>query len=244
MPCRLNHQRTWLGKLILEALVSSYTSFVTLTYNDESLPRSPEDGVPILYRRDLTLFIKRFRKHFPEFKFRYYACGEYGDQFGRPHYHMIMYSPIPLMDRADEMAEIWGNGFVSVYEGNEQNYRYVSKYCLKKMGLRDERRDGRPVEFAGSSLRPGIGAPALPSLIKAMEPYREKIQQEGDVFSSFHYKGKYFPFDPWIMDKLRLHFDIPRIAAMRPSHDAPWDFEIKEAEKVHRKLAQKYMVKK
>lgn len=77
------------------------SSFVTLTYNDNYLPLN-EFHTSTLRRRDLTLFLKRFRinlkrynlKHslphrrIPE-DFKVIYNGEYGSEFGRPHYHII-----------------------------------------------------------------------------------------------------------------------------------------------------------
>ena len=65
------------------------TRFLTLTYADEHLP--PNGSLVVA---DLQKFIKRLRKHYAKrnngIKLRYYACGEYGDRYGRPHYHAII----------------------------------------------------------------------------------------------------------------------------------------------------------
>jgi hypothetical protein len=42
-------------------------------------------------KRDLQLFFKRLRKAYPDVKLRYFACGKYGEQFARPHYHVILF---------------------------------------------------------------------------------------------------------------------------------------------------------
>lgn len=68
-------------------------SFLTLTYNDYSIPYS-SSGHRTLLKSDLQKFLKRFRKYRqldnkPPVKF--VACGEYGDKLSRPHYHLIIF---------------------------------------------------------------------------------------------------------------------------------------------------------
>lgn len=57
--------------------------FVTFTYNEENLPPNRS-----LRRKDMTDYWKRLRKSLEGTgkKIKYYMCGEYGDQFERPHY--------------------------------------------------------------------------------------------------------------------------------------------------------------
>ena len=61
------------------------SSFVTLTYNDDSLPDNSS-----LRKRDLQLFFKRLRKAVLPVRIRYFACGEYGDNSHRPQ-HTVYY---------------------------------------------------------------------------------------------------------------------------------------------------------
>ena len=59
--------------------------FVTLTYDDEHLPAGST-----LVKSDLQKFIKRLRRDVEPRKIKYFACGEYGTQTQRPHYHLII----------------------------------------------------------------------------------------------------------------------------------------------------------
>lgn len=47
--------------------------------------------IPYLRKRDLQLFIKRLRFYLPDYDIRYFACGEYGPDKFRPHFHLIIY---------------------------------------------------------------------------------------------------------------------------------------------------------
>ena len=73
--------------------------FCTFTYDDDHVPRSyypdPETGEAIpsltLCKRDFQLLMKRIRRRFPDDHIRFFACGEYGSQTFRPHYHAIVF---------------------------------------------------------------------------------------------------------------------------------------------------------
>lgn len=120
LGCRLKYAREWASRCMFELQYHDYAWFVTLTYNDQHVPKhyysDPHTGeaLPImsLERRDLQLFFKRLRRAFPQHNIRYYACGEYGPSTWRPHYHMILYG-LPLDDlqiysqRSDGQVTAW-----------------------------------------------------------------------------------------------------------------------------------------
>lgn len=72
-----------------------YPFFVTLTYNNESLPvHVCSDGVPIKYAdyKDVQNMIKRLRKSnaFGR-RFRYFGVSELGSLHSRPHFHILFF---------------------------------------------------------------------------------------------------------------------------------------------------------
>lgn len=103
--------------------------------------------------------MKRLRKVTgPGIKF--YACGEYGDKKGRPHYHAAIFGydfkdKILLnagkkswqgfnerrfkfkgeydLYQSDLLNSIWGLGFASIGELNMNSAGYVARYCMKKI---------------------------------------------------------------------------------------------------------------
>lgn len=93
MECRYKHGREWTFRLSAELENWSSASFITLTYNNEHLPF-------MLVKRDFQLFMKRLR-NYANFYFngnrnvtysiKYFACGEYGDNSWRPHFHFIAF---------------------------------------------------------------------------------------------------------------------------------------------------------
>lgn len=141
--CRVSHAKQWAVRCMCE-----YESrpddeknrcwFITFTYDDSHNPHS-------LRPRDMTLFFKRLRKRFKDYKIKYFYCGEYGSRTFRPHYHAIIYN-LPLNDLvkykenfagdmlfiSPELTEIWGNGYVVVGALTLQSANYTARYALKK----------------------------------------------------------------------------------------------------------------
>lgn len=98
--CRLDYSRQWADRLMLELQYHDSAYFVTLTYNDEHVPRrvyKVDDDTGEAYesltldKRDVQLFMKRLRKAFPDDKIRFFLAGEYGPKTFRPHYHAIIF---------------------------------------------------------------------------------------------------------------------------------------------------------
>lgn len=163
--CRMDNCRQWADRMILELDHSKKAVFLTLTYNDDHLPEilDKESGelVSTLRKRDLTNFFKRLRKQFKDVTLRYYACGEYGSNTHRPHYHIILFglslddfnfirefdskcvlSKIELQGtnelgqkyyRCSWLAEeVWTHGFVCLSEVSWKTCAYVARYVKKK----------------------------------------------------------------------------------------------------------------
>ena len=59
--------------------------FVTLTYDDDHLPEYNS-----LNYKHFQDFMKRLRKSHSGVRF--YMCGEYGEDFSRPHYHALLFN--------------------------------------------------------------------------------------------------------------------------------------------------------
>lgn len=125
--CRIARTREWTIRLLHESEFWEDTIFVTLTYDDEHLDSRS------LNPRDLTLFLKRLRKDLDKDnrKIKYYACGEYGDTYGRPHFHAIIFG----MAAKDKklLDDNWHKGFVKVGTVTYDSCRYVCGYVQKKL---------------------------------------------------------------------------------------------------------------
>ncbi len=99
IACRLNYSRNWADRCMLELEYCDSAYFATITYSDFWVPRSnyiaSDTGEVLealtLRKRDFQLFMKRLRKKFSDQKIRFFACGEYGSETFRPHYHAIIF---------------------------------------------------------------------------------------------------------------------------------------------------------
>ena len=191
--CRLDYARNWAVRCVHEAQLHERNCYLTLTYAEHRLPADRSVRV-----RELQLFFKRYRRWLGERKIRYFACGEYGDITGRPHYHALvfghdfddrkllkMHNGNPLFT-SEKAQELWSDehgsiGHVTLGAVSFQSAAYVARYIMKKQsGDRAEAHyNGRKSEFVIMSRKPGLGR-------KWIERYY------GDVYphDEFHLDGK------------------------------------------------------
>lgn len=150
LHCRINKARVWTHRIMLEAGQHEFNTFLTLTYSDENLPKGGN-----VEKRDLQLFWKRLRKNVSPRKIRYFACGEYGDQSWRPHYHAAVFGLSPLENKTIETA--WSYGHSMLGDLNKDSARYITGYIMKNMYWKNDLLEGRKPEFMSCSRKPGIG---------------------------------------------------------------------------------------
>ena len=155
--------KAWALRCQLELQQHKTAVFSTLTYSDATLP-------PTLDRTELQRYFKRLRKALGANRpLRFFACGEYGEQTNRPHYHAILYGP-GVGDR-DLIEEKWGLGHVRVEDVTPARIAYTAGYAAKKIGwVKESVREHVDPEtgevykwqppFIQMSRRPGIGGHA------------------------------------------------------------------------------------
>lgn len=179
--CRLARSEEWAVRITHEAQMHEANSFITLTYNDENLPKDHS-----LDHNEFRQFIKRLRRKYPGT--RYYMAGEYGDTFSRPHYHAILFglwfNDATLFKRTDsgrdlylseDLSKMWQHkGYCSIGRVNYATASYVARYVTKKITYHDDEskkkfddhyefvtEDGeiitRKPEYNAMSLKPAIG---------------------------------------------------------------------------------------
>lgn len=151
---------------------------LTLTYDCE------HNETYSLYSRDAQNFMKRFRKRYSDNKISYFMCGEYGEQFDKPHYHYLIFG-ISMADietkkiynklRSLEIEKLWNYGYSEITPIEERSIRYVTGYVMKQKHNNEELI--RQKEFVLMSK--GIG-----------KEYYEKYKQE---LVHNLYKGKPMP---------------------------------------------------
>lgn len=198
-PCLVNRASVWSTRLHLESLLHGDSVFVTLTYNDENLP-------PEVSRSHVSAFIKSLRQLLYPVKFRFFICAEYGSQFGRPHYHGILFGLSQF--HAEAIGSAWKKGFVQVGDCNTATIRYVTKYVTKG--------DSRAVEvrlrktWALMSRNPGIGRDSLKHLsAKTLDSVGlAPGVMDRDVPTNARLDGKLRPLGRYLVGKLRIHAGI------------------------------------
>ena len=175
--CRQEYSRQWAMRNMHEASLWLNNIFITLTYDNDNLPQHNT-----LIKKDFQDFMKRLRKKKnanTNNPIRYYQCGEYGEKFGRPHYHAILFNT-NFRDReiiqghkgltqSETLSKLWGKGHSSIGDVTFQSAAYVAGYVQKKInGQQKETHYAivdyqtgeyfgqRQQEYSTMSRRPGI----------------------------------------------------------------------------------------
>lgn len=131
----------WSTRLAHEAQMHERSSFITLTYSDEWLPADGSVSVSELQR-----FMKRLRKARGK-GLRFFACGEYGGENWRPHYHVLLFGEDFAHDRkpwsrspaghtlyrSPSLEKLWTFGFSDIGSVTQESANYVARYILKKV---------------------------------------------------------------------------------------------------------------
>jgi hypothetical protein len=125
---------------MLEASCYDENCFLTLTYDDDHLPDDRS-----LHVEHFQLFMKRLRKKFGS-GIRFFHCGEYGDQFSRPHYHALIFNfDFPdkkphsknhdgtVLYTSDLLSDLWPFGYVLIGAVTFESAAYVARYVTKKI---------------------------------------------------------------------------------------------------------------
>lgn len=124
LACRIAYSREWGLRIMHEMDAWKTSSFITLTYAPKNLP----DGGS-LDKPEFQKFMKRLRKRIPG-KMKYFACGEYGESYGRPHYHIAAFGVGPKEKEEVELS--WKKGFVHMGTLTYNSAVYVAGYIMKK----------------------------------------------------------------------------------------------------------------
>lgn len=143
VACRVNNAASWATRAMHEAAYCEGGCFITLTYSPEHCPKDYQ-----LRKGDLQDFLKRLRRaidyHGKGVIRAFFAVGEYGEKFGRPHYHLLIlgWSPDDLVfhgvsyhgDKIYTSAfleRVWARGFCPVGSVTGGSAAYVARYSKK-----------------------------------------------------------------------------------------------------------------
>lgn len=238
--CILERARQWAMRCMDEASLYRENCFVTLTYDEKHLPLNRS-----LSKRELQLFLKRLRKFLGRDSvgaepLRYFACGEYGPENGRPHYHVLLFN-VSFPDRvylkttgsgekiyrSPSLEKVWKLGFSSVGDITFKTAAYVARYNLKKAnGLVSRenylvRSSGEVLEkefvemSRGSKKRGtgGIGRGWIEKYRSDVFPRGVRVIKGLDTPSCKFYDLQYAKVDPVGFERLRDRRALRRIAS-------------------------------
>lgn len=198
--CRLEKSRQWATRCVHEASLYSKNCFLTLTFNDDNLPKDRSVRIEHMQR-----FLHDLRQKFPNDKIRYFLCGEYGDEFQRPHYHVILFnfdfSDKVFWKRSAEfplytssiLSRLWPYGYSVIGDVSFESAAYVARYVMKKINgdKADEHYNGREPEFCSMSLRPGIGHDWIEKFFTDVYPHDYVVIRNGLKVLPPRYYDKY-----------------------------------------------------
>lgn len=165
-----------------EASLYEQNCFITLTFNDDFV-----DPILSLQKSHFQNFMKRLRKYLSEYVYskyknvflkkddslfcdvvrqakrvRYFHAGEYGDEFGRPHHHAILFGydfPDKILKRVENgfryyesplLSSLWSHpktkesyGFHEITDVSYETCAYVARYVCKKINGEGYDRNGK-----------------------------------------------------------------------------------------------------
>jgi hypothetical protein len=167
MACRKQKRIEWGVRILNETKMHDKSCFITLTYDNISIPEGET-----LVKDDLQTFLKSLRSSLEPERIRYFAVGEYGSQTYRPHYHAVIYNYWPddaklwkqletgPMWKSEKLQKKWGHGIVGINSMSFDLAQYLAKYVTKKItgDMAEKHYGDRLPEFTLMSRRPGIGA--------------------------------------------------------------------------------------
>lgn len=240
--CRLERSRQWAVRCMHESKLYDSNCFVTLTYSSSNLSSSGS-----LDYEDYQLFMKRLRARFRA-RIRFYMCGEYGESFGRPHFHSCLFnfdfpdkvylckSPAgEKLYRSAILEDLWKYGFSSVGAVTFESAAYVARYCVKQdaqayrprglkkfdvLDVESGELSERVAEFNRMSLKPGIGAGWLAKFQSDVYPHGKVLVRGRECPPPRYY-------DQWFEKQDYLEYEAMQyrrqVDAQARAVDGTWD---------------------
>lgn len=244
--CRLERSRQWAIRCMHEASLYKDNCFITLTYDEEHLPEDYS-----LHYDDFQRFMKRLRKRFQGKTIRFYMAGEYGENFGRPHFHACIFN-LDFEDkylwqktesgskiyRSKTLEELWPFGYSSIGEVNFQSAAYVARYIMKKVtgDMAEQHYEEvnfttgeiiqRKPEFNKMSLKPGIGYKWYQKFKDDVYPHDYVIVNGKKCKPPKFYDKKYADDYPYEFDQLQ--WDREKSAKAQVFDNTPERLLVKE----------------
>lgn len=139
LSCRVDKRILWSNRINLECLKYHGFAFCTFTYDELYLPYQSNSLYPTLCKKHFSMYIDKIRHwtkkransaHSDFQNWKYFACGEYGDKFNRPHYHCIFLG-LDHIECRKIFERSWKFGMVKVLPMRSGSVNYILKYLFK-----------------------------------------------------------------------------------------------------------------
>lgn len=230
------------------------SAFLTLTYNEENLPK-----YGTLVPQHMTNFIKRLRKKIAT-RIRYYQCGEYGESVGnRPHHHICLFGydfPDKILFSENEgiqtftseiLENTWQKGFCTTGNLTIESAAYVARYCMKKINSSKESPEkykdhykiidsetGEIIdlqkEYATMSRKPGIGKEWYDKFHSDIFPHDSATYKGRKVSTPRYYEKQLLQADPETHEKIKI--ERKKKAKLLEHDNTPQRLRVKEIVKI------------
>jgi hypothetical protein len=151
LNCRIQNSREWSLRLMHERAYYDHSGFFTFTFSDVGLANrevAPWRMYSSVDRAELVKLMKRLRAKVAPRRLKYFAVGEYGEKYCRPHYHAIIFGEdISTVDWTMEGTDPkygipygslpeWPYGHTYIGTVETDSCRYVAEYLQKEMRSR------------------------------------------------------------------------------------------------------------
>lgn len=236
--CKHERARQIAVRCVHEAQLHEKNCFITLTFDKKYL-----NAKGSLVKSDFQLFLKRLRKHFAPIRaahceltsinrvkvtkkyipwdLRYIHCGEYGEQFERPHHHACLFNldfpdKILLNEKkgfyvSETLKELWPQGLHTISAFNYERAAYVGQYCQKKINgkMAPDHYQGRLPEYGTYSKRPAVGLDWLKKYKDEIYPRDYTVingrKQKNPIYYDKKMKDpKFEGSNPKLMEELKI----------------------------------------
>lgn len=167
LQCRLTKRSTWTLRNLLESRCAVSSSFWTLSLSDSGLATLRDRGAQTLFRRFSDALRKAEHRAGNPNPIRFYGLLEFGGQFGRPHYHFLIYNLLAEYRQPSAYQSglprprlhfgCWPHGHIDVAEFNKATISYCCDYLTK---FTDE--SSKPIPCR--TIRPAIGGYGIRAL--------------------------------------------------------------------------------
>ena len=239
IPCRKcfeciqSYSNNWALRCCLEAKQHSKNCFITLTYDNEHLEDINVSAV--------QKFIKRLRKHFGAKSLRYFACGEYGENTRRPHYHIILFGVDFSADRmflkrdkrgnvlyfSPTLMKLWKNGFHSIGDLSFESAKYCAKY-MQKFNFADGKKS-----FTLQSRKPAIG-------YNYAILHKEEICRTGKIYLNGKEFSVPWQFKRWFKKRVDCVLDFMRLDSLKTRVQLSFDKVLEKARERRKQVYKRF----